>query len=84
MSIMLSAVGCTQTNKESTDVNDTNKTDGGDITEKKTEKKTQKKTEKATETGKKTDMPMTPGQTKTEETLTEKIYNFPNPSNCSG
>ena len=82
MSIMFSAVGCTQTNKENTDVNDTDEADSEEATEKKTEKKTQKKTEKATETGKKTDMPMMPGQTKTEETLTEKIYNFSNPSNC--
>lgn len=51
-------------------------------TETQTEKQTQKETEKIIETGKKMDMPMTPGQTKTDEILTEKVYDFTKLSNC--
>ncbi len=46
------------------------------------EEQTQTETEKIIETGKKMDMPMTPGQTKTDEILTEKVYDFSKLSNC--
>ncbi len=73
-----SFVGCGEVSEDSDDAIDT-KFEESD-TEKITEKRTQK--EKITETGKKTDMPMTPGQTKTDEILTEKVYDFSKPSNC--
>ena len=74
------------TNNEKSEITETKKRDADASTEKDTEKKTQKptekNTEKITEMGKKTEMPMTPGQTKTDEVLTEKKYDFSEWSNC--
>ena len=77
-SMLFLAVGCTGNVEETTEVTDTEESE----TKKKTEKKTNKKTEQATETGKKTDMPMTPGETKTDEILTEKTYDLSVVNNC--
>jgi hypothetical protein len=70
-SMLLFTVGCGGEANETVEATDT---------QAQTEKKTKK--EKKTETGKKTDMNMTPGQTKTDETLTERIYDFSVPNNC--
>lgn len=76
-SILFLAVGCTEAGGDATD-SEQNQTD----TEETTGKRTQKKTELKKETGGKTDMPMTPGQTKTEETLTTRVYDFSVINNC--
>lgn len=82
-SFLLLSVGCTETENneiEATEATDTDKKETD--TEKPTEKRTQKKTELKTETGRKTDMIMTPGQTKTDETLSTKVYDFSRVNNC--
>ena len=71
MSLIFAAVGCNSTSNETAEVSDT---------EEKTEKKTQKKTEKVTETGRKMEGTMIPGQTTTDEVLSEKKYDFSLPS----
>ena len=72
-STLLFTVGCDSIKDDETSkVTDTEKSGTDASTEKNTEKKTQKITEKITEKttewGKKTEMPMIPGQTKTDET----------------
>ena len=86
-STLLFTVGCDSIKDDETSkVTDTEKSGADTSTEKNTEKKTQKITEKITEKttewGKKTEMPMIPGQTKTDEVLTKKKYNFSEWSNC--
>jgi hypothetical protein len=77
-SMLFLAVGCEVNNEETTEVTDAEETE----TKKKTEKQTKKKTEQVTETGKKTDMPMIPGETMTNEILTERTYDFSVQNNC--
>ena len=82
-SFLLLSVGCTETENnetEATEATDTAKKETD--TEKPTEKRTQKKTELKTETGRRTDMIMTPGQTKTDETLSTRVYDFSRVNNC--
>lgn len=87
VSTLLFTLGCNSaTDNEKPEITEMKKSDADASTEKDTEKKTQKptekNTEKITEMGKKTEMPMTPGQTKTDEVLTEKKYDFSEWSNC--
>lgn len=80
---LLLSVGCTETENNETEATEATDTDKKETdTEKPTEKRTQKKTELKTETGRKTDMIMTPGQTKTDETLSTKVYDFSRVNNC--
>ena len=79
-SILFLTIGCTEANQEASDATDTKQTETD--TKESTEKRTQKKTELKTETGRKTDMTMTPGQTKTDETLATKVYDFSVINNC--
>ena len=82
-SFLLLSVGCTETKNNETEATEATDTDKKETdTEKPTEKRTQKKTESKTETGRKTDMIMTPGQTKTDETLSTKVYDFSRVNNC--
>jgi hypothetical protein len=82
-SFLLLSVGCTETENNETEATEATDTDKKETdTEKPTEKRTQKKTELKTETGRKTDMIMTPGQTKTDETLSTKVYDFSRVNNC--
>ena len=86
-STLLFTVGCDSIKDDETSkVTETEKSGADTSTEENTEKKTQKITEKITEKttewGKKTEMPMIPGQTKTDEVLTKKKYNFSEWSNC--
>ena len=82
-SFLLLSVGCTATKNNETEATEATDTDKKETdTEKPTEKRTQKKTELKTETGRKTDMIMTPGQTKTDETLSTKVYDFSRVNNC--
>ena len=86
--ILLFTVGCNSTkdNSETTEGGDAEKNGTESSTQKnienKTQRQTEKQTEKQTEWGKKTDMPMIPGETKTDEVLTEKKYDFSSWSNC--
>ena len=82
-SFLLLSVGCTETENNETEATEATDTDKKETdTEKPTEKRTQKKTELKTETGRKTDMIMTPGQTKTDETLSTNVYDFSRVNNC--
>lgn len=78
-SMLFLTVGCNGSENETSEITDTEESQTD--TEEKTEKKTQKKTEKITETGKKTDMSIVVGQTKTDEELTLKVYDFSKLSN---
>lgn len=78
--MLLPTVGCNRVEEETNAVTDTD-TEATE-TKKKTEKRTNRRTERITETGKKTEMPMLPGQTKTEEILNERVYDFSVISNC--
>ena len=80
VSILLFAVSCAGSGNEifeSTD-SETIYTE----TNKKTQRETQPKIEKTTESGRKTDMPMTPGQTTTDEILSQKTYDLSVWNNC--
>ena len=82
-SFLLLSVGCTETENNETEATEATDTDKKETdTEKPTEKRTQKKAELKTETGRKTDMIMTPGQTKTDETLSTEVHDFSRVNNC--
>lgn len=76
VSALFLTAGCTSNEKKTTEVTDSNKNDSEDETQ------TEKKTVIINEMGKKIDMEMIPGQTKTEETLEERIYDFSKETNC--
>ena len=76
MSVIFVSVGCSNASDDTANADNAENSD----TEEKTEKKTQKKTEKVTETGRKMEGTMIPGQTTTDEVLSEKKYDFSLPS----